>query len=131
MPNEATTFAEAMAENFEDVFLNEEHGAESVTLFPKESSVPRTFVALVDRMSKRREQMPHHEHNVELVVVQGPKTSAAMKGVDVGWSLRLSDDPPDVRRSFKEIVSTDGYSITARFERQYGGRSGVPSHPLI
>jgi hypothetical protein len=119
--NLATSFAEAVAENFRDVFLGAGHFTEEVTYYPKDGE-PRAVSAIVVRQ-QHTEQEEHQAFQVEtLSVLLGRDEAAAVGGVaspQIEDYLHRPLDAADVFYVFRgKVIEETPASWTLEFERR-------------
>lgn len=79
MPNEATNFREAVAENFRDVFLGQDHGEETASYVPDRGTLREITVRVVESLVVWRDATHHRvkEHVLRLIVEKD-----ATRGID-------------------------------------------------
>lgn len=80
MPNEATNFREAIAEDLGGVFLDPTHFAESVRFYPGDGGPSRTLLALVEASSQPKWEETQHELLEEVLVTVGNDAYDATNG---------------------------------------------------
>lgn len=80
MPNEATNFREAIAEDLGGVFLDPTHFAEYVRFYPADGGPSRTLLALVEASSSPKWEDTQHELTEEVLVTVGNDPYHATKG---------------------------------------------------
>lgn len=111
-----TTFAEQLAADVENVFLNADEFAETVWYYPKTSpGTPRQISAVVHRGGKRDTAEQYTRTNAAITDLFA--STDATTGIDspqIGDAIRLAEDHPATRRGFVEEMHSD---TDARFLR--------------
>lgn len=123
MPNQATTFAAARAENFLAVQLNTSHWAEMVTYYPRAGGTPSSIPVIVGT-SRQARQDDTNVYDVEVAVVTIAIDPTGVQGLASepkrGDAIHRDQygDPPNKGWSYsgRMLRSTD-HTWTLEFER--------------
>lgn len=124
MPNQATTFAGARAENFLAVHLNTSQFAEKVTYFFRGGSPSVAIPAIVKRsvIGRQDEQNIYDEETLEVTIAYDPTGASGLAAEpDRGDSLNRTQygDPPNKRWFYAgDVIKATSHSWTLRFMRQ-------------
>ena len=103
------TFAEQLAADVENVFLNAAEFGESVWYHPKTSpGSPRQITAVVHRGGKRDNAEQYTRTNAAITdLFVANDSTTGIEAPQTGDAIRLAEDAASVRRSFVEQMHAD------------------------
>ena len=118
------SFQSQLAADVDAVFLNtDEHGEEA--LYTAVGEPPRSINVVVDRGSRDRQDMAHHQVDAETILVQASRdTTAGMPNPQTGDQLRLAEDRPDEIWVYHAERHRDAHFVVLTFLRKRIRRAG-------